>query len=338
MNGTILCRQISADIFFSTALLFLPRSVLIESDITFNQNIIMTEPIQYSERDSTSLHGLAMIAISFALIALGIYGSIGSFGPSGLHGFMLGISLFIGLSGLVSLTGIYVINPNECALFLFFGDYRGCERAGGMRWTNPFYTVIKANLKTQTFITEKLKVNDERGNPVEIAAAVVWHIKDAAAATFGLQDIKHYLTSAVEASLREIASQHPYDHADQSQPNEITLRAHVSEVSEKLIANLRTRLRDSGGAIEILDIRLTHLAYAPEIASSMLRRQQAEAVISARKKIVQGAVTMVDEALRGLSEKGIALDDERKAAMVGNLLVVLCAEREATPVINAGGL
>lgn len=298
----------------------------------------MTKPTQFVELDATSLHGLAMLLISFILIGMGIYGVFGAFGPTGLHGFTLAISLFIGLSGLISLTGFYILNPNECALFLFFGEYRGCDRSSGMRWTNPFYTVIKANLKTQTFITEKLKVNDERGNPVEIAAAVVWHIKDAAAATFGLQDISRYLTSAVEASLREIASQHPYDHADESQPNEITLRAHVSEVSDKLISNLRSRLRDSGGAIEILDIRLTHLAYAPEIANSMLRRQQAEAVISARKKIVQGAVTMVDEALRGLSEKGINLDDERKAAMIGNLLVVLCSEREATPVINAGGI
>jgi regulator of protease activity HflC (stomatin/prohibitin superfamily) len=305
----------------------------------------------FVEKEAVSANGLPIVFIVLGALALGAFAVWGSFGPQGIHLTKMGLGVAMIAAGLFVFGGVYTNDPNECALFLLFGDYRGADRAPGLRWANPLYSVRKANLKTQTLISPALKVNDERGNPIEIAAAVVWHIRDAAAAMFGFDDLRVFLATTVESTLREIASSHPYDdepsrdaHDGRGQdPNApqtktISLRAHPHEIATALAAALRKRMGDAGGAIAIVDAKLTHLAYAPEIAGAMLRRQQAEAVLSARSKIVAGAVDMVDQALKSLEQKGIQLDDERRAAMVGNLLVVLCSDRDATPVINAGGL
>ena len=304
----------------------------------------------FVEKDATSSNGLPILGVVLATLVLGAFGALKSFGPEGVSIPMMGLSVFLIIAGLFIWSGVYTNSPNECALFLLFGDYRGADRVAGLRWANPLYTVRKANLKTQTLITPTLKVNDERGNPIEIAAAVVWHIRDAAAAMFGFDDVQNFLATAVESTLREIASTHPYD--DESDPKQtqhgasqngaqtkvVSLRAHPHEIATALADALRKRMNGAGGAVEIVDAKLTHLAYAPEIAGAMLRRQQAEAVLAARSKIVAGAVDMVDQALKSLEDKDIKLDDERRAAMVGNLLVVLCSDRDATPVVNAGGL
>jgi regulator of protease activity HflC (stomatin/prohibitin superfamily) len=232
--------------------------------------------------------------------------------------------------------GVYMLQPNQSALLMLFGDYRGTDYATGLRWANPFMNKIKVSLRLRNFNSEKLKVNDKRGNPIEIAAAVVWRVNDTARAVLDIDDFERYVPIQAEAALRHLANDYAYDHVDDDS-KELTLRAGGDEIIAKLKAELQQRFEKAGLYVE--DARLTHLAYAPEIAGAMLRRQQAEAVISARKQIVQGAVGMVELALQGLTERGVVdLDPERRAAMVSNLLVVLCAETEAQPVINAGTL
>jgi regulator of protease activity HflC (stomatin/prohibitin superfamily) len=240
----------------------------------------------------------------------------------------------------VLLAGLFMLQPNQAAIFTLFGDYAGTDRSNGLRWANPFYRKNKASLRAQNIISEKLKVNDKRGNPVEIAAAIVWRVRDTAQAMFDVEDCNAFLRIQAESAIRHVASNYAYDEAeggmDGDKP-EITLRGGMDEVAASLVQELQARLERAGLVIE--DAKLTHLAYAPEIASAMLRRQQAEAVLAARQKIVIGAVSMVESALKMLSERKIVeLDDERKAAMVSNLLVVLCADNEAQPVINTGTL
>jgi regulator of protease activity HflC (stomatin/prohibitin superfamily) len=232
--------------------------------------------------------------------------------------------------------GVYMLQPNQSALLMLFGDYRGTDYATGLRWANPFMNKTKVSLRLRNFNSEKLKVNDKRGNPIEIAAAVVWRVNDTARAVLDIDNFEQYVPIQAEAALRHLANEYAYDHVDDDS-KELTLRAGGDEIIGKLKAELQQRFEKAGLHVE--DARLTHLAYAPEIAGAMLRRQQAEAVISARKQIVQGAVGMVELALQGLTERGVVdLDPERRAAMVSNLLVVLCAETEAQPVINAGTL
>lgn len=243
------------------------------------------------------------------------------------------------LVAVFALAGLYVLQPNQAALLTFFGDYRGTDRATGLRWAIPFYGKRKLSLRARNLVSERLKVNDKRGNPIEIAAAIVWRVEDTARAAYDVEDFERYVTVQAEAAVRHLAGQYAYDHAAGAdhETDEITLRSATTEVAAVLTAELDERFSQAG--IRVEDSRLTHLAYAPEIAGAMLRRQQAEAVIAARQKIVQGAVSMVEMALQGLSEKNIVqLDDERKAAMVSNLLVVLCAESEVQPVVNAGSL
>lgn len=291
---------------------------------------------RFQEMDATTGSGMAVLCACTALFGMGVYAVYSSLGMHKSNLGMLGIGVAICAASVFVINGLYVLRPNQCALFLFFGKYAGSDRSGGLRWANPFYSVTKVDLRTKTLVTPALKVNDERGNPVEVAAMAVWRIDDAAAATFGLQDPEEFLRSSFDSALREIVSEHPYDHADVEDPHEVTLRGDQTKISEKLRALLRRRIDESGGAIAIDACKLTHLAYAPEIANAMLRRQQAEAVVSARKKIVLGAVEMVDEAFRGLEAKGFVLNDQEKGKMVGNLLVVLCSEREAQPVVSAG--
>jgi regulator of protease activity HflC (stomatin/prohibitin superfamily) len=232
--------------------------------------------------------------------------------------------------------GMYMLQPNQSALMMLFGAYRGTDYSTGLRWANPFLNKKKVSLRLRNFNSEKLKVNDKRGNPIEIAAAVVWKVKDTARAVLDIDHYEQYVPVQAESAVRHLANEYSYDTHDDDQA-ELTLRGGGDEIVGRLKRELQERFEKAGLHVE--DARLTHLAYAPEIAGAMLRRQQAEAVIGARKQIVLGAVSMVEMALKGLQERGVVeLDDERKAAMVSNLLVVLCAESEAKPVINAGSL
>jgi regulator of protease activity HflC (stomatin/prohibitin superfamily) len=241
------------------------------------------------------------------------------------------------LVGIFIIAGLYMLQPNEAAILTFFGRYVGTDRSQGLRWASPFYVKRKLSLRARNLNAPTLKVNDQRGNPIEISAAVVWSVHDTAQALFDVDDFERYVQVQAEAALRHLASQYPYDEGEVDGAAVMTLRGGMDEVSEALRIELQARFAKAG--VKVLDARLTHLAYAPEIAQVMLRRQQAEAIISARHKIVQGAVSMVEAAIRGLSEREIVvLDDERKAAMVSNLLVVLCSDRDTQPVVNAGTL
>ena len=240
---------------------------------------------------------------------------------------------------LVLLFGHFTLQPNEAMVLLLFGDYRGTEIRSGFFWANPFYTKTRISKRARNFDGEKLKVNDKRGNPIEISAVVVWRVSDTAKATFDVDDYAHFVRVQSESALRHLANDYAYDHSQQSDDDdgELTLRSSTEEVSEALKGELANRLAKAG--VEVEEARLNHLAYAPEIASAMLRRQQAEAIISAREKIVHGAVSMVEMAIDGLeSNQVVKLDEERKATMVSNLLVVLCSDSDAQPVVNTGSL
>jgi regulator of protease activity HflC (stomatin/prohibitin superfamily) len=235
----------------------------------------------------------------------------------------------------VMLAGFFTLQPNEARVLILFGAYRGTERASGFHWANPFYARdTKMSLRAHNFNSDKIKVNDKRGNPIEIASVVVWRVADTAQAMFDVQDYESYVRVQSESAIRHLASAYAYDHGED---NEVTLRSGTEEVANALKVQLQERLGKAGVVVD--EARITHLAYAPEIAQAMLRRQQAEAIIAARQKIVHGAVSMVDMALRELSERSVVkLDEERKAAMVSNLLVVLCGEAEVSPVVNTGTL
>jgi regulator of protease activity HflC (stomatin/prohibitin superfamily) len=231
------------------------------------------------------------------------------------------------------LTGLFVVNPNEAAVILLFGDYRGTVKQNGFCWANPFFTKIKISLRARNLNGERIKVNDLTGNPIEIAAVVVWRVVDTTGALFEVDHYEDYIHTQSEAALRHLASAFPYDGGE----NELTLRGTTEEINHRLEKELHERLTRAG--VEVVEARLSHLAYASEIAGAMLQRQQASAVVAARQKIVEGAVGMVERALQELSAKSIIeLDDERKATMVSNLLVVLCSNHGAQPVINTGTL
>lgn len=245
--------------------------------------------------------------------------------------------LLVKAASIFVLAGLYMQQPNEARILTLFGRYIGTDRQEGLRWANPLALKRRLSLRARNLNAPAIKVNDKRGNPVEISAAVVWRVQDAARAVFEVDDYEAYVGIQVEAALRHLATHYAYDDGEDLAPGETTLRAGQDAVIATLVAELQERFEQAG--VTVLDAKITHLAYAPEIAQVMLRRQQAEAIISARKKIVQGAVSMVEEALQGLSERDIVvLDDERKAAMVSNLLVVLCSDKDTQPVINAGTL
>ena len=238
------------------------------------------------------------------------------------------------LASILILSGLYSLQQTESAAITLFGNYKGTDRRPGLRWVVPWYSRKKISLRVRNVTSQTLKVNDKKGNPIEIAAVIVWRVVDTAQAMFDVDNYETFVNIQIETSLREITSHFAYDHGDGDEP---TLRADGVKVGEMLQARLQERVAIAGLTVD--EARLSHLAYAPEIASSMLRRQQAEAVLEARAMIVHGAVSMVESALQQLSERDIvSLDDERKAAMVSNLLVVLCADREAQPVVNAGSL
>jgi regulator of protease activity HflC (stomatin/prohibitin superfamily) len=235
------------------------------------------------------------------------------------------ITIFLG-------AGLFVVNPNEGRVLQLFGDYVGTVRVPGLRWANPFFTKKRISLRVRNFESARLKVNDNEGNPIEIAAVVVWQVVDTAEAVFEVDDYNNYVKVQSEAALRNLATSYTYDTHDDSQ---MSLRSHTAEVAEHLKKEIQDRLARAG--VQVIESRISHLAYAPEIAASMLQRQQAGAIIAARQRIVEGAVGMVEMALDMLSRRDIvSLDDERKAAMVSNLLVVLCGERAAQPIVNTG--
>jgi regulator of protease activity HflC (stomatin/prohibitin superfamily) len=232
------------------------------------------------------------------------------------------------------LTGLVMVDPNEAQVLQLFGKYVGTVRTPGLRWLNPFYAKTKVSTRVRNFETGKLKVNDMHGNPIEVAAVVVWKVVDTAEAMFEVDDYIHYVAVQSEAALRNPATSYPYDSHDEDEEG-VSLVGALQEVSDRLREENQARLDKAG--IEIIESRISHLAYAPEIAQAMLRRQQAGAIIAARRKIVEGAVGMVEHALAELARHRIVeLDDERKAAMVSNLLVVLCSENDTQPVVNTG--
>jgi regulator of protease activity HflC (stomatin/prohibitin superfamily) len=287
---------------------------------------------QEIERRTTS--GYTMLAVGLVLIAAAVFFIVG-IGAAGPRALFFAVPLI--LLGAFILAGLYMLQPNEAAILLLFGEYKGTDRTEGLRWANPFYKKQKISLRAHNLASEKLKVNDRRGNPIEIAAAIVWRVRDTAQASFDVEDYEEYVRIQAEAAVRHLASSYAYDEGEDVHAGEITLRGGQDKVTQSLIRELTDRFDQAGIVVE--DAKLTHLAYAPEIAQVMLRRQQAEAIIAARSKIVHGAVSMVEMALKGLSERDIVhLDDERRAAMVSNLLVVLCSEGEAQPVINTGTL
>ena len=228
--------------------------------------------------------------------------------------------------------GLFLVNPNEGRVLQLFGDYKGTAREPGLRWANPFLSKRQVSLRVRNFESSHLKVNDNEGNPIEIASVVVWKVVDTAEAVFEVDDYEHYVRVQAEAALRNLATSYPYDAHDDQQTS---LRGHTAVVADHLKREVQERLARAG--VQVIEARISHLAYAPEIAAAMLQRQQAGAIIAARQRIVEGAVGMVDMALQQLSARSIVvLDDERRAAMVSNLLVVLCGERGAQPVVNTG--
>ncbi len=286
------------------------------------------------------LNGWLMLLVNLTVLALGVWLVIASILALEQRGLAFPVGQFVGgllLIGLAVLlfTGHFTLQPNQARVLILFGAYKGTERTSGFHWANPFYSRgSRISLRAHNFNTEKLKVNDKRGNPIEIAAVVVWRVNDTAQACFDVEDYEQYVSVQSESAVRHLASSYAYD---QGEENEFTLRSSADEVAGALKTELQARLAKAGVLVE--ESRITHLAYAPEIAQAMLRRQQAEAVIAARQKIVHGAVSMVEMALHELSEKGVVkLDEDRRAAMVSNLLVVLCAESEVTPVVNTGTL
>jgi regulator of protease activity HflC (stomatin/prohibitin superfamily) len=290
------------------------------------------------ERPITTFNGFLALFAGLALWGAAgwqLYATLSRGFPS-LASFALIAALFV--AGALILAGLYTLQPNEAAVLQLFGAYRGTSRVPGLRATNPFYTRKRISLRARNLNGDRLKVNDMRGNPIEIAAVVVWHVEDTAKAMFEVDDYETFVKVQSEAAVRHLASSFAYDTGElPGETREATLLESADVVAKALVRELQARLAQAGVAVE--EARLSHLAYAPEIAQVMLRRQQAEAIIAARQKIVHGAVSMVQMALAELSAKRVVdLDDERKAAMVSNLMTVLCAESEVQPVINTGTL
>ncbi len=306
------------------------------------------------EKIVSTLNGLIMLCvIAILLVAVMVLFFVVDMAFGSVFFIVIGMSLIIFLA-----QGLFTLQPNEARVLILFGKYQGTVKKDGFHWANPFsvhrgpwdsmasqdkdhsasmhlFQKYRVSLRARNFETETLKVNDQRGNPIEIGAVVVWHVQDTAKALFDVDNYKHYVQVQSESALRHLANNYPYDHSEDGDEKEATLRDNTDMISKALEKELQERLSRAG--VIVSEARLTHLAYAPEIAGAMLRRQQAEAIIAARKKIVHGAVSMVEMALAELSEKEILkLDEERKAAMVGNLLVVLCGEAQAEPVINMG--
>ncbi len=291
----------------------------------------------HEERPIGTANGFLALFVGLVLLVLGGVLLARSIVAGPIFSLMV-VSIVVLILGIFVLAGLYTLQPNEAAILQLFGAYRGTSRVPGLRATNPFYTRKKISLRARNLNGERLKVNDKRGNPIEIAAVVVWHVSDTAKAAFDVDAYETFVKVQSEAAVRHLASKFAYDaEGDPDEAQAPPLLESADIVAKALEHELQARLNQAGVVVE--EARLTHLAYAPEIAQVMLRRQQAEAIIYARKKIVHGAVSMVEMALHELSVKQVvALDDERKAAMVSNLMTVLCADSEVQPVINTGTL
>jgi regulator of protease activity HflC (stomatin/prohibitin superfamily) len=282
------------------------------------------------ERENTALPGLpiALGLITFEIVA--IYAIVQAVRAEAAWT-VAAWGLLIAFAG-VLMAGLFVVNPNEAKVLQFFGRYSGTVKQAGLRWANPLYTKKRISQRIRNFESAHLKVNDNEGNPIEIAAVVVWRVVDTAEAVFEVDDYNNYVKVQTEAALRNLATRYTYDTHDEAQ---MSLRGHTAAVAEHLKNEIQDRLTRAG--VEVMEARISHLAYAQEIAHAMLQRQQAGAIIAARQRIVEGAVGMVEMALEMLSRRDIVtLDDERKAAMVSNLLVVLCGDKSTQPVINTG--
>ena len=290
-----------------------------------------------TERPAVKVNGYMFFVVGIALTILSIFVFIRGATLDSIWYIMLGAVLFIG--AMLILGGLFVVQPNEARVLTLFGKYAGSLRDDGLWWVNPFTAKKRISLRVRNFQSEKMKVNDANGNPIEIAAVVVWRVVNSARALFDVENYETFVGIQAETAIRNISTRYPYESHDVAVSAQVphSLRSHPDEVGEALKAELHHRLEVAG--LEIMETRLSHLAYAPEIAQAMLRRQQAEAVISARAKIVDGAVGMVEIALKRLEAEGVVhLDEERKAAMVNNLMVALVSESNAQPVINTGTL
>jgi regulator of protease activity HflC (stomatin/prohibitin superfamily) len=282
------------------------------------------------EREAASLPGLVVLLLLLAAMVATVY-SLATQASEDAPILIVSHVVLIVLEAFL-LVGLFVVNPNEGRVLQFFGDYVGTVRKAGLRWANPFYTKKRISLRVRNFESARLKVNDIEGNPIEIASVVVWRVVDTAEAVFEVDDYQNFVKVQSEAAVRNLATSYKYDAHEEDQ---MSLRGNTAIVAEHLKKEIQDRLSTAG--VEVLEARISHLAYAPEIAQAMLQRQQAGAIIAARQRIVEGAVGMVQMALDMLSQRDILeLDNERKAAMVSNLLVVLCGERSTQPVINAG--
>ena len=298
-----------------------------------SESVVTGELNRSREVKAATASGYVMLMVWLGLLAVAIW-CVSRLVSDNETPLVILLLIVSAVGGTLILSGFYMINPNEAAAIQLFGSYKGTDRSEGLRWVLPWLTRHKIAVRANNVISDQIKVNDLRGNPIEMAAQVVWRVTDTAQALFDVDDYKAFVMAQIEAAVRTIGSRYPYDDIEHK---EVTLRGNHDEVGIELRAALIERLSVAG--ITVDECGLTHLAYAPEIAGAMLRRQQAEAVISARAKLVEGAVTMVEMALNQLSEKNVVeLDDERKAAMVSNLMVVLCSERDTQPVVNTGSL
>jgi regulator of protease activity HflC (stomatin/prohibitin superfamily) len=287
-----------------------------------------------SEKSAGKLNGYLMLVAGIILVVAGVL--LEYFGHG--HSTYPAIGAVVLIAAIFLLRGLFIVNPNDAKVMVLFGSYSGTARRNGFFWANPFYRKKTFSLRARNLSGQKLKVNDHVGNPIEIAAVVVWRVEDTFKAAFEVDDYEQYVVIQSEAAVRHLAQSYPYDSFEDEDTEEgLTLRSSADEVNKLLEGELQERLDRAG--VRVVEARLSHLAYAPEIAEAMLRRQQATAVVAARTRIVQGAVSMVEMALHQLSERNLVdFDEERRAAMVSNLLVVLCSESAASPVINAGTL
>ena len=284
------------------------------------------------ENQQKSLAGIPVTLISLAVMVITLMTLINGIDNSLPVQAIASVSVLIFAS--FCLMGLYMVEPNQAAVLSLFGKYVGTVKEQGLRWNNPFYSKKKISLRTRNFESGKLKVNDLEGSPIEIAAVVVWNVVDSAEAVYNVDDYESFVHIQSESALRAMATSYPYD---QHEDGKISLRSHASEIAKHLTEEIQDRLAEAG--MSVVEARISHLAYAPEIAQAMLQRQQASAIIAARTRIVEGAVSMVEMALSELSKRNVVeLDPERRAAMVSNLLVVLCGERGTQPIVNAGSI
>jgi regulator of protease activity HflC (stomatin/prohibitin superfamily) len=279
------------------------------------------------EQTTAPISGYTMLAVEVLLLLVSI---------AGIAFMKIPFFALLFIAFLLFIPGFFFVNPNDSRVLVLFGEYKGTVKSNGFFWVNPFYLKKNISLRARNFDSERIKVNDKLGNPILISVILVWRVRDTYAASFEVNDYENFVRVQTDSAVRKLASSYPYDNFDEGQ-TEVTLRSGIDEVNEVLEKSIEDRLAIAG--IEILEARIGYLAYAQEIASAMLRRQQATAIVSARHKIVEGAVSMVEMALEELDKKQVVdLDNEKRAAMVSNLMVVLCADKDVTPVVNSGTL